>query len=90
MNSAFWRFYKDNTIINFPVSLSFAFFNSAVWGLIIFCSFGIFLGLFFFKNFKNNEYYLYYNLGFTKRKLVQKIFLVNLALSVPFFLLLLK
>lgn len=88
MNSAFWRFYKDIAMINIPSSLVFLFFYNLAWALVVFCSFGIFLGLIFFRNFKKNEYYLYHNLGFTKMKLIKGVFIVNFMIALPILLLL--
>jgi len=88
MNSAFWRFYKDIATINIPISLAFILFYNLAWALVVFCSFGIFLGLVFFRHFKKNEYYLYHNLGFTKMKLIQKVFIFNFIIALPILLLL--
>ena len=90
MNRAFWRYYKDIALIDIPLSLVILFYSNLTLSLLFFCSFGVAFGLLFFKNFKSNEYYLYHNLGFTKKSLLQKVIIVNLAIAVPILLLLQK
>lgn len=51
------------------------------YGLLIFCSFGIFIGLLGFRYFKNNEYYLYFNLGWTKFRLIKTVWFINAVFS---------
>ena len=80
---AFWKYYLDINLYNAIFSLIFSLTSGIYWGLIIFCSIGIFVGALGFKYFKNNEYYMYYNLGVTKFKLLKNIWLLNIAISIP-------
>jgi hypothetical protein len=51
------------------------------WSVIMFASFGTFMGYLGYQTFKKNEYYAYYNLGFSKVYLIKKVWLVNLAIA---------
>lgn len=86
MDKAFWNYYKDINSYTILVSLVFGVIFGILWGFIIFSTFGIFIGLLFFRNFKNSEYYLYHNLGYTKTNLIKKVGLVNLSISTAFLL----
>ena len=81
--SVFWKYYLDVNSYNLFFSLFFALMNGILWGLIIFCSIGLFVGTLGFKYFKKNEYYMYYNFGFTKFKLLKNVWLLNLIVSLP-------
>lgn len=85
-NRAFIKYYFDINLYNFPISLVFGFSAGIIYGLLIFCSFGIFIGLLAFKYFNENQYYMYYNLGWTKCMLLKKIGLINFISSVLIFL----
>jgi len=79
-------YYVDNNIVNLIFSLFIMYLFNIYWGIFMFCSLGIFVGLFAFKYFKNNEYNLYYNLGFTKLKLLKIIWTINLMIAIPLLL----
>jgi hypothetical protein len=83
---AIGKYFLDINMFNIPFSfvigLTFDFF----WGIITFSSFGILIGYIGFDFFKENEYYSYYNLGFTKSNLLKKVWLLNLSISVIMFL----
>jgi hypothetical protein len=55
--------------------------SGILWSIIIFSSFGIFIGYLGFETFKKNEYYAYYNLGFTKTDLLKRVWLINMVIS---------
>jgi uncharacterized membrane protein len=75
------KFYWDVNSINFVVTLAFIFSFGILWGAVIFSSFGLLIGLLNFHYWKNQEYYLYHNLGYSKLKLFRIIFLLNIAIS---------
>ena len=60
-------------------------FAGTIYGLLIFCSVGIFFGMLGFNYFKSSEYYLYHNLGYTRNMLLKKIFIRNLIIAIPIF-----
>lgn len=86
---AFLKFYGDINLFNLPISLIAGFLAGPAYGLLVFCSFGIGIGFLGFRYFKENEYYLYYNLGWTKTKLIRKVWLTNTTLAGILFLFLL-
>lgn len=86
-----WKYYKDVTlyalvICVFIVLASAATYKSIAGALLnLFLIFGVFgtgLGILAFNYFHKQEYYLYHNLGFTKRVLILKTYLVNLCITV--------
>ena len=86
LNTPISKYFWEVNIYNIPVAILIGFSAGPVYGLIIFCSVGIFLGLFGFKYFKNNEYYTYYNLGYSKTDLIKRIFRRNLIIASLIFL----
>lgn len=88
-----WTYYRDVTRYNFAITLltSFAsagmhdtFMGWVINALVIFGVFGTGLGVLSFNYFQKNQYYMYYNLGFTKSKLIMRTWLVNSILSIVF------
>lgn len=84
--AAFLKYYRDFNIFNVVFSVIGGIYFGAFTGLLTFCSFGMLIGYLGFDFFRKNEYYLYHNLGFSKRYLLKKVFLWNLIMSVPLIL----
>ncbi|WP_155807113.1 hypothetical protein [Gillisia marina] len=57
--------------------------DNRYWGIFMFCTLGIFVGRYAFRYFKNNEYNLYFNLGFSKLKLLKIVWILNLMVAIP-------
>ena len=80
---ALWNFYK--TIL--PYVLVFTLLCKIVFGSFIafflFLSIGVLVGFFAFGLIKRQEFYFYYNLGYTKKKLLKVAFLINLLVGTP-------
>ena len=72
-------------MFNVPFCLIFGLISGIFWSVVIFSSFGILIGYLGFQTFKKNEYYAYYNLGFTKTDLLKKVWLLNLVISFSIF-----
>ncbi|WP_442267128.1 hypothetical protein ACSIGC_05355 [Tenacibaculum sp. ZS6-P6] len=87
--TAFWKYYVDVNFLNFVFSLVLFLSSSLFWAIINFSTFGVLIGYWGFHLFKENEYYMYYNLGFTKRKLLSNVFLFNWIFILPVLLILL-
>jgi hypothetical protein len=85
-SKAISKYFLDINMFNVPFSLIFALTSGILYSLVIFSSFGILIGYLGFQTFKKNEYYAYYNLGFTKTTLLKKIWLLNMAISFLLFL----
>lgn len=83
---AIGKYFLDINMFNIPLSLVIGITLSFGWGMITFCSFGILIGYLGFEYFKENEYYSYYNLGFTKSNLIKKVWLLNIIISIIIFL----
>ncbi|MCH9661486.1 MAG: hypothetical protein K0U54_11305 [Bacteroidetes bacterium] len=60
-----------------------------IYGYLIFITLGIVVGVLGFETFRKNEYYFYYNKGFTRLKLIKASFAINLIASIPLFLIVL-
>ncbi|APU69513.1 hypothetical protein C723_3164 [Christiangramia flava JLT2011] len=76
-----FKFFREINSVNTPICLLIGFCYNLPYALLIFCSFGIFLGVLAFDYFKKPQYYLYYNLGFTKTALIRNTFILNLVLA---------
>ena len=83
---AFLKYYRDFNLFNVVFSVIGGIYFGAFSGVLIFCSFGLLIGYLGFNYFRKNEYYLYHNLGFSKRYLLKKVFLYNLLVSLPLLL----
>jgi len=73
-------------MFNIPFSLIIGLISGILWSVVIFSSFGVLIGYLGFQIFKKNEYYVYHNLGFTKSKLIKKVWFLNLTISFLIFL----
>lgn len=83
MNSrAFRKYYLDINFSNLVFALVIALLFGLLWSFILFCTIGVLIGLFSYEYLKKKEYYLYYNLGFTKKELILKVFLYNVLLMI--------
>lgn len=78
-----WRYYWDVTKFNLAFSLVCVPFVGIYQTILIFAVFGTPLGLLGYQYFYKNEYYGYYNLGFTKGRLIRFVWIVNSLLSLP-------
>lgn len=78
-----FKYYCDVNFFNLIYSILLgALFLNFFYIPIIFASIGTFLGISSFKYFYKNEYYFYYNLGFTKKKLNVTVLSLNVFVSV--------
>mgnify|MGYP006188511053 CR=1 FL=1 len=86
-DSAFWKYYRDFNFYNLVFSVISGIYFGITSGLLIFLSFGMFIGYLGYRFFRSNEYYLYYNLGFTKKFLIKKVWICNIVFAGPVLLL---
>lgn len=93
-----WKYYRDVTLYAIAICFLSAMATTAVYdgfisGLIksvlIFGVFGTGLGVLAFSYFQKQQYYMYYNLGFTKRYLILKSWVINFGISIIISILLL-
>lgn len=85
-SKAIWKYFLDINMFNTPFSLIFGLIFGFLWSVIMFSSFGILVGYLGYQTFKKDEYYAYYNLGFTKTNLIKKVWLMNMVISSLIFL----
>ena len=85
-----WKYYKDVTLYALAICIMIAIASAAAYetiaqsllnSFLIFGVFGTGLGVLAFNYFQKPQYYLYHNLGFTKRQLILKTYLVNLGIT---------
>ncbi len=85
---AFFKYYRDFNFFNLLFSVISGIYFGVVNGIFIFLSFGMLIGYLGFNYFRKSEYYLYYNLGFSKKFLIKKVWICNLIFAVPFLIIL--
>ncbi|WP_320053756.1 hypothetical protein [uncultured Acetobacteroides sp.] len=89
MDRTFLKFYADSTRYNLAFSVLCFVVVSPLAGLVSLPTFGLAVGLLCYRKFHGHQYYFYYNLGITKRRLIAKSVAVNLAIALPGLLVLL-
>jgi len=83
MNRAFLKFYFDSTLYNIAFSVLCFLIVSPLAGIVSLPTFGLAIGLFCYKQFHGHQYYFYYNLGITKRRLIIKSLIINTIIVLP-------
>jgi len=86
---AYWQYYKDLAPFVFAFSIISVALTGVIWGFALHATLGIIFGLIGFSTFKKEEYYFYYNMGLTRKKLTATAFVINILLGLPFFTILL-
>lgn len=81
-----WKFYRDVTVFALLFSVVTIPFGSLETAPIVFGVFGTPVGLLTFTYFQKAEFYGYYNLGYTRYKLVSKTWFINLCATPVLFL----
>jgi hypothetical protein len=82
MRKAFWKYYYDVTRYNVAFSLVLALITlNPLNGIVSLATGGMVVGLYCYQQFQHSQYYLYYNLGITKRRLILTTWMTNIALS---------
>lgn len=85
-----WKYYKDVTLYTVAICCFITIASSSAYSSIgsalinFFLIFGVFgtgLGVLSYNYFQKQQYYMYHNLGFTKRELILKTWLVNLGIA---------
>ncbi|WGK65791.1 hypothetical protein [Croceiramulus getboli] len=87
-----WKYYLDVTAYNTAISLlvggwlaisNYSLAIGLLYGGFFFAVFGTGLGILAFNYFQSNQYYLYHNLGFTRKRLYLLSWLFNALLGIP-------
>lgn len=76
----YWFYYKPILWINLSVSLVFSLTDITFFPL-VFATVGYGLSVLFAALFAKNTSFLYYNLGYSKFRLIRGAFLVNIIFS---------
>jgi hypothetical protein len=84
---ALWNYFLDINMFNLPFCFIIGLTSGFLSSIIVFPTFGVAIGYLGYHTFKKNQYYAYYNLGFTKINLIKKVCFLNLILSAVFYLL---
>jgi len=84
----YWQFYKDCFLFIAGFAIVAGLFLGALWSFVLFITLGPLVGYVGFKAVNSQQFYFYYNVGITKRKLIKFAFLINLMLGVPVYLVL--
>jgi len=79
----YWQFYKDIFPFVLATGLILMAFCGIFLGYMLYITFGLAMGFAGFNSFKKDEYYLYYNLGISKKKLAKISFAINAILGIP-------
>lgn len=75
--SPFSKYYSDTLIYNLGLSVVIGLYVGFIWGMIIFGTIGTVIGFVGHAYFKKNEYYFYYNYGYSKKALFLKVWTLN-------------
>jgi len=81
-NKVVFRYFGEINRYNVPLVIIIAIAAGPLYALLIYCSFGIFLGMLSFDYFNKHQYYMYENLGYSKTFLLSRVFLLNILISV--------
>ena len=76
-----FNYYKTIQEVNAPFSFVFGVLFGINAFLICFCTFGLVLSVFYFELFYNQQYYFYFNKGFSRSQLIGFSFLGNLIVA---------
>jgi hypothetical protein len=80
---AYWQFYKEMAPFVFAfTALCLALFG-LLWGMLLHFALAPILGLLGFNALKKEQFYFYYNMGITKKRLIGSSYLINGLLGVP-------
>jgi len=88
-----WTYYRDVTLYAIAICLLSTIASAAAYNgfiatiinaVLIFGVFGTGLGILAFGYFQKQQYYMYYNLGFTKKHLILKSWGINFSISLLF------
>lgn len=80
-NRIILKYILDVNVFNLGFSALVWLIGDFKWALLSFSTFGVIFGLFGFQAFRRNEYFGYYNLGFTRSFLLTRLLLFNWSVS---------
>ena len=82
MRKAIWKYYYDVTRYNIAFSIVLGFITlDPLKGAVSLATGGMIFSLYCYKQFQNNQYYFYYNLGLSKTRLISTTWGINFMLA---------
>ncbi|MBE98959.1 MAG: hypothetical protein CMP77_03155 [Flavobacterium sp.] len=81
MLRAFMQYYLAVNAVNISFCFLMLMFTGLLWLPVLFCSIGIAVGIGSYNYFFSNQYYFYYNLGFTRRRLAIAVLACNFFIA---------
>lgn len=85
----FWMFYKSTLFYNILISLMPCFLGGNVsFFFFSFCTIGFLTSIIFKEEYRQDEYYLYYNNQISKKNLILISFFTNIFISTTLFIIL--
>lgn len=82
----YWQLYRSVFPFIISTGLLCTLFSGILWGYLLYCTFGVFIGYLGFQAFRKDEYFFYYNLGLPKVKLWMRVLAINAVVGIPVYL----
>lgn len=79
----FWVYYKTVNLFNLIACILLAFISGLIWFPVLFCTVGLAIGFFAYNFYFKDQYYFYHNLGYTKKKLMVMMLVINAVIAIP-------
>lgn len=85
----YWQFYKECFLFIAGFAIVAGLFLGVLWSFILFVLVGPLVGYAGFTAVNSEQFYFYYNLGITKKRLLKILFIINLFFGIPVYAVLL-
>lgn len=72
-----WQYYVDVSAYNLAVSFFVSLYTHAIWGMLLYVSFGYVIALVCYQYFQGSTYVFYRNWGWTKPRMMFRLGIVN-------------
>ena len=86
MSKALLKYYYDVTRYNLAFSILAGVMKGIAAAVFSFGTFGMVIGIICFNQLQKNQYYFYYNMGYTKLRLISITWGLNLIIAALFLL----
>ena len=77
-----FKYFLSINVFNITYSTLLGILFSPISIPLCFGTFGTFVGYLSFNYYFKNQYYFYYNLGLTKKRLITQVWIINIFLSI--------
>ncbi|MBX2873862.1 MAG: hypothetical protein KTR30_17235 [Saprospiraceae bacterium] len=75
-----WQYYIDVSLYNLAVSILVSLYTHPFWGMLIYGTFGYLIALGCYQYFQGVTYVFYCNWGWTKSRLIFRLWIFNFLL----------